>query len=152
MPKFRRPYITTKDTKPAFRVELQNGVLAFTLLLVVVSTIASFLLMIGALVIPGLARSPLVLIGFCTFVIALTITYRLVRDLRESAANQKTSVLRPYRADIHDEFRPPESVPGLDSEKDIVVPMPPKSRRAVTLQVTAIGRAEPRVVFDHPED
>lgn len=149
MPKFR---ITTKDTKPAFRVELQNGVLMFTLLLVVISTIASFLLMIGALVIPGLARFPLTLIGFITFVIALRINYHLVRDLIGNNTNQKASVLRPYRVDIHDEFRAPESVPGLDTEKDIVVPMPPKSRRAVTLQVTAIGRAEPRVVFDHPED
>jgi hypothetical protein len=149
MPKFR---ITTKDTKPAFRVELQNGVLMFTLFLVVISTIASFLLMIGALVIPGLARFPLTLIGFITFVIALRINYHLVRDLLGSNTDQEPSVLRPNRVDIHDEFRPSESVPGLDSEKDIVVPMPPKSRRMVKLQITEVGRAEPRVVFDHPED
>jgi putative addiction module component (TIGR02574 family) len=39
-------------------------------------------------------------------------------------------------------------IPGLDSETDLVVSLPPKSRRAIQLQVTAVRKAEPRVIFD----
>ncbi len=37
-------------------------------------------------------------------------------------------------------------------ENDIVVMMPPKSRRRVTVQVVAIRKAEPNVVYDATED
>ncbi len=40
---------------------------------------------------------------------------------------------------------------SLDVETEIVVALPPKSRRAVQLRINTINKAEPRVVFDSPD-
>lgn len=39
----------------------------------------------------------------------------------------------------------------LDVETELVVALPPKSRRAVHLRVRTISKAAPHVVFDSPE-
>lgn len=40
----------------------------------------------------------------------------------------------------------------LDIEKDIVVRMEPKSRQAVKLQIRSVKRAEPKVIYDPPDE
>lgn len=74
------------------------------------------------------------------------------RSLYDSLIQQRDAFQRGIVARQVDGLTPRPDVGDFeDVEKEIIVQMKPKSRRAVTLQVTSIRRAEPKVIHDPPD-
>lgn len=90
-------------------------------------------------------------------VVAAFILFVLLRRNRLLSKAAGVSVNPPSPKEIHSAL--PISQAGLeemshttlDIEKEIVVHMPPRSRRAVKVRINSIQRATPRVVYDPPD-
>lgn len=79
----------------------------------------------------------------------------LIRLFRKVFSFDETHLVNPPRASVNLRSEIRREADGahedLDVEKEIVVRMEPKSRQTVKLHLTRVKRAEPKVIYDLPD-